>query len=118
MAFSAVVIADLRMLMFPSRVVAFLAAIVAAFAVVTDSTADLAADFCASVRLVKASIDEVAALLALASTVSPSRPFVAFVNLVAAAVTALLSLVSVVPFIIAFAEVRASSRVAWFVASL
>ena len=117
MAFSAAVIADLRVPMVPSRVVAALEALVAAEEVVADSTADLAADFWASVRLVKASIAVVAALLALARTVSPSRPFIAFVSLVAASVTALLSLVSVVPSAIAFAAVKASSRVAWFVAS-
>ena len=48
--------------MFPSRVVASLATLVAAEAVVADSTADFAADFCASVKLVNASIVDVAAL--------------------------------------------------------
>ena len=108
----------MRSPMFPSRVVAALAALVASLEVVADSTADLAADFCASVKLVRASITVVAALLALARMLSPSRPFVAFVSLVAASATVLLSLVSVVPSIISFAAVKASSRVALFVASL
>ena len=104
--------------MLPSRVVASLAALVAAEAVVAAATADFAADFWASVRLVKASIAEVAALLALAKVESPSSEFVAFVNAVVAAETILLSLVSVVPSTIACAAVNASSRVDWFVASL
>ena len=108
----------MRVPMVPSRVVAALEALVTASAVVADSIADFAAAFWASVKLVKASIADVAALFALASTVSPSRPFVAAVNLVAASVTTLLSLVSVVPSAIAFAAVKASSRVDWFVASL
>ena len=98
--------------MFPSRVVASLAALVAAVAVVADSTTDFAADFWASVRLVKASIAEAAELFALAKVESPSSTLVALVNAVVAAVTTLLSLVSVVPSAIACAAVNASSRAA------
>ena len=118
MALLAAAIAALRSLMLPSRVVASLAALVAAVAVVAASAADFAADFCASVKLVNASITEDAALFALANTVSPSRASVAVVNAVVAAVTTLLSLVSVVPSVISFAAVNAASRAAWFVASL
>ena len=102
-------IAALRSLIFPSRVVASLATLVAAEAVVAAATVDFAADFWASVRLVKASIADVAALFALAKTVSPSRLLVAVVNAVVAAVTALLSLVSVVPSAIACAAASAVS---------
>ena len=45
MAFSAAVIADVRVPIVPSRVVAALEALVTASAVVAASTADLAADF-------------------------------------------------------------------------
>ena len=93
-------------------------AVVTAVVLVAWLTASLAAVFWASVRSVRASIDERAVFLALANTVSPSRPFVAAVNLVTASVTAMLSLVSVVPSAIAFAVVKALSRVDWFVASL